>query len=192
MVISHTILKKLKRSIARKQRTFTGEELGLLVVEYLERSDRPPDDPVEGLVDRFQFPTNPHSTVDFFHEAVRKRPHLRLQTKRELEVTPEGAVVVKEIPVHGGEGPVPPSEARLMLAWNQCFVLISRGLLDRARRCAKEDCRKWFYARFRHAVFHHEACRVAVENANPEYRERRREHMRKIREQAARKKGKKS
>jgi hypothetical protein len=191
MPLSQTKLKKVEKAIARKQRTFTGEELGFSLVDYLERKDRPPDDPVEGLIGLFEFPTNPHAIREFSEEAVRKRKHLRLQTARVLEVTTEGTVAVKEVPIYAHDAPLQQPEAEVLRYWNKCYALIGRGLLDRVRRCAKGDCRKWFYARFRHAVFHDEECRLAVESANPEYKERRREHMRKIREQA-RKGGKKS
>jgi hypothetical protein len=184
MALSQEKLKKLKIAMARKQRTFTGQDLGSLIIGYLERKDRPPDDPVEHLVELSQ-PSllTPHVIADFFNETPRHKPELALETRRLAYVTEEGTVAVKEQAVNVG-GPVSPVIARQKLAWNQCAVLLSRGLLDRVRRCAKEDCRKLFYARFRHAVFHDEECRLAVESANPEYKERRREHMRKIREQA--------
>jgi hypothetical protein len=174
----------------RRSITFTGEEFGAMIVNYLNRKDRPVDDPIEKLVDLFQWPPNPHAIVDFSRDAVARRPHLRLQTERFLSVTPEGTVELRNEPIYTHKGPVSPIESDVMLAWNRCFISIERGLLDRVRRCKKEDCREWFFARYRHAMFHDKACRIAVENANPEYMERRREHLRKIREEGRKKGGK--
>jgi hypothetical protein len=69
----------------------------------------------------------------------------------------------------------------MLLAWNHAVLLWVRGLLDRIRICARARCGKLFFARFSHSEYHEDACRIAVEVANPEYKKNRREYMRKIR-----------
>jgi hypothetical protein len=184
----------MSSAISKKsnKRIFSGETHGGLVAEYLNQDDRPADDPVQELIERFQDPRlDPHEVVRFSREVVKKRPHLELKTLRVLKVNSVlRTVEVDEVPVVGdGEGPLRISAvaSQMMLAWNRCFILIHRRLLDRIRQC--KQCSKWFYGRFSHSAFHDDTCRVAFETTNPEYKERRREYARKVREQE--KKGRK-
>jgi hypothetical protein len=79
-------------------------------------------------------------------------------------------------------GPLPEKIALEMPEWNRALILLERKMLDRIRECKKPDCKKPFWARFSHSEYHSEACRLAVEAANPVWKERRRDHMRAQRE----------
>jgi hypothetical protein len=52
--------------------------------------------------------------------------------------------------------------------------LAQQGLLPRLRQCTYEKCRKWFFARFPHKLFHNVKCRDADFKENPVKREKRR------------------
>ena len=94
--------------------------------------------------------------------------------------TPEGTVAVTDSPVL--DGPIDEKLARQLIEWNRCLVLLKRQMLDRIRRCANPECRKRFWARFSHSEYHDEACRLEVEAANPLWKERRRDYMRRQRQ----------
>jgi hypothetical protein len=180
MSMSRSHIKKTK--LRKKLRTFTGEDLGTALIDYLERTDRPADDPVETLVDLHERLRSGEDTrdeiVDLINQSVRNRPEFC--TVPNASRTPEGTVKVEDVPALSG--PVHPVIARQMLEWNRAVVLLKRGMFDRIRRCAKQDCRKLFFARFSHSEYHDEACRLAVESQNPVWKERRRDYMRAVRE----------
>jgi hypothetical protein len=58
-------------------------------------------------------------------------------------------------------------------------ALGAQGVLWRVRRCRK--CQKWFYARFRHQNFCSARCQQTYFRSSPEWREHRREYMRRHR-----------
>jgi len=184
MLLSRTKAKTLKRRL----RTFTGEDLGTPLIAYLERTDRPTDDSVEKLVELMGRLRSGEDTrdemVDLINQTVKNRPELWMMPVASR--TPEGMVTVTDGPV--SSGPVPRMIATLLVEWNRALVLLKRGLLDRIRRCAKADCGKLFWARFSHSEYHADACRLAVEAANPEYKKNRREYMRRQRKAQKRKK----
>jgi hypothetical protein len=181
MTLSQYKNKKLKK-LRKKFRTFTGEALGRSVINYLNRTDRLADDAVERLIGLMQRLRSGEDTRDdmvtLIGDTVRDTP--RFWTMPVASRTPEGTVTVIDQPVL--DGPIHPMLAMQLLEWNRCLVLLKRNMLDRIRRCAKPDCRKLFWARFSHSQYHSEACRLAVEAENPDYKERRREYMREQRE----------
>lgn len=174
--------KKKHRKLKRRLRRFTGEDLGREVIAHLERTNRLADSPVEKLIDLQQRLRSGEDTRDemvaLINDTVRENPEwcpLPVASRAE-----DGTVTLADRA--SLRGTVPPEIAMEMMEWNRCLALLRGNMLDRVRRCAKPDCKKLFWARFSHAEYHDETCRIAVEAANPEYAERRRDYMREQRE----------
>ena len=187
MALSQEKQKKLKNKLGRSARTFTGEDLAGRVIAWLQDKDCPPDDPVRELREHADRPWDMHGAKDFIMATERK---WAFHFYRSVEIAPEGPKLKLQ---HVTNQPITPENSKRLLAWNDAVLLWSRGLLDRIRVCAREGCGKLFFARFSHSEYHEDACRLAVEVANPEYKQSRREYMRKQRQQAKKgKRGKKS
>lgn len=73
-------------------------------------------------------------------------------------------------------GTMVPTQA---MALFRLLDLAEQGLLSRVRRCANPKCRKWFFAKFPHALSHTAKCRDAAAKADVGRRERRRAYERK-------------
>jgi hypothetical protein len=56
------------------------------------------------------------------------------------------------------------------------------GKIHSIRRCAREDCRRWFFARYGHQRFHSGECQIAVLQADPVRKAQRAKHMRWLRQ----------
>jgi hypothetical protein len=182
--MSQKEVKKLKKQL----RTFTNEDLGSYVIDYLNRTNRLADSPTETLV-KFQQRLRAGEDVRdemarFINDTVRENPEWIPVPF--AGVTPEGTVTVGDrLPLRGQ---LPAIIALEIPEWNRAVNLLRRGMLDRIRECKKPDCKKLFWARFSHSEYHDESCRIAVEVANPLWKERRRKHMREQRQ--AERKGK--
>jgi hypothetical protein len=59
--------------------------------------------------------------------------------------------------------------------------LAERGLIHSIRRCAKGDCRRWFFAHYDHQRFDADKCRIAVLASDPARKEERKAYMRELR-----------
>jgi hypothetical protein len=187
MLISHAELKKMKAKLSRRQRTFTGEDLGTWVIQYLGRTDRLRDDPIEKLVElinRAHRSEDVRTEIEQLVTETNKAWNFRMVYETSRASGGGVTVALKGV----ADRPNSPAFNRALPEWNRCMVLLEQGLLDRLRYCA--HCNKLFYARFAHSEYHDDSCRVAVEVANPIYRERRAAYMRQQREKA-RKGGKK-
>ena len=176
MVISHNVGKSLARKLRRSARTFTGEDLAGPVIIWLKDKDCAPDDPVRQLLERSRRPWEVQDTIEFIKA---KELEWDFHYCREVTLTSEGPKLTLK---HVTNLPITPENSKRLLAWNDAVLLWSRGLLDRIRRCAREGCGELFFARFSHSQFHQDACRLATEVANPEYKKSRREYMRAQRE----------
>jgi len=75
-----------------------------------------------------------------------------------------------------GVPPVDPSEAQAIV---YLLNLANLGLVDRIRQC--KCCTTWFFAKFRHQLFCKTSCQQNVYTKTPEWRNHRREYMRKHR-----------
>jgi len=56
------------------------------------------------------------------------------------------------------------------------------GKIHSIRRCAREDCRRWFFARYDHQRFHSSECQIGALQADPIRKTRRAAHMRQLRQ----------
>ncbi len=59
--------------------------------------------------------------------------------------------------------------------------LAEAGLARSVRRCEKDDCQQFFFARFDHQKFHSDKCRTAALASDPGRREARRHYMKELR-----------
>jgi predicted RNA-binding Zn ribbon-like protein len=64
----------------------------------------------------------------------------------------------------------------------RALQLASRGLLSRVRKCERPGCGVWFFARFTHARFHNARCQQQVFRSDPDWKRKRREYMKELRQ----------
>jgi hypothetical protein len=67
------------------------------------------------------------------------------------------------------------------LALIKLLQLAEQGLLGRVRKCAKKECGRWFFARFQHQRFDKAKCQQETFRSDPEWKQKRAEHMRRLR-----------
>jgi hypothetical protein len=171
-----------KRHVLNRTRIFTGEDLATTVIPWVEKA--PEGDEVRRLVELSErmrsFEDVRDEMVDHIRDTVEKWGESFVWVASR---TPEGGVTVDQVHVTKRaaefETPEMKAQAEQELAWNNALLLLKRDMLHRIRHC--RQCGKLFFARFAHSEYHEEACRLAAEAANPEYKNRRREHMRKQR-----------
>jgi hypothetical protein len=72
------------------------------------------------------------------------------------------------------------SRAQALALYN-LLQLAEQGLLDRVRQCARQECRKWFFARFATQKFDDKECQLAAYHSDPQWKQYRREYMKKLR-----------
>jgi hypothetical protein len=63
------------------------------------------------------------------------------------------------------------------LALVKLLHLADRGLIGRVRKCARNQCGKWFFARFQHQRFHSERCQQETFKSDPEWKMQRAKYM---------------
>ena len=63
-------------------------------------------------------------------------------------------------------------------ALNDVRVLAEGGALWRIRRCALPSCKRAFYAKFPHHLFHDAKCKQKSKESSPEFKAHRRQYMR--------------
>src|SRR6185369_8168423 len=71
------------------------------------------------------------------------------------------------------------------LALVKLLHLADRGLIGRVRKCGRNHCGKWFFARFQHQRFHSERCQQETFKSDPEWKKQRAEYMKDLRHKEA-------
>jgi hypothetical protein len=186
--------RQTKRKLIRALATFNNEDLGLMVISYLNRTNRPAGDPVEKLVNLAEHLASRQDVVNALLEdaspvdvAQELADHINdTNTKWEFRTyaVPATNAYGKRIITERCEANYNKARPDQVLEWNRCLVLLRREMLDRIRHCQKQDCRKLFWARYAHGEYCSDACRLEDAANNPIYRERRAEHMRQYRKAA--------
>ncbi|HKN77109.1 MAG TPA: hypothetical protein VJW94_18170 [Candidatus Acidoferrum sp.] len=150
------------------------------IVEYLNGSDRPPDDPVERWIvleghhlREWTGESNYRDEIVKFLNDMFSRPGFGW---RRVATSIGNYYDIKS--QLNLERPLSPAEAKPIPAFNAALELFSLGLLDRIRRCAHEECSKWFYAKLAYQRFHSDECRSAALAADPGRKQRRAKYMR--------------
>lgn len=68
------------------------------------------------------------------------------------------------------------------LAMRELLDLAAAGMLDRMRRCDNAECGRWFYRRFSTQRFHKSSCAQETFRQDPEWKAKRREYMKDLRQ----------
>jgi hypothetical protein len=71
------------------------------------------------------------------------------------------------------------------LALIKLLHLADRGLIGRVRKCARNQCGKWFFAKFQHQRFHSTPCQQETFRSDPEWRRQRALYMKELRHKEA-------
>jgi hypothetical protein len=168
-----------QRSHVHASRSYWGEFDAGQVVDWLNSKTRPAGDPVEKLI-------RLNAQLPGFDSKMRPiERELRsffsaLVGKSKLAVAP----VLKDIaPNHWTVqwGPVGRMYSLQALAVIKLLHLADKGLLGRVRACGRKECGEWFYAKFAHQRFHSERCQQEAYRSDPEWKHRRAEDMKRLR-----------
>jgi hypothetical protein len=162
---------------------FIGEDEAGEIIEHLNKPKLKPADPVAVLVELARRYEAEGDEPEKFALGTKIVNHINASmTKHKLRR-------VEIHTFHGPEGfgtiPAPlgdPARAELSRRFHCAVDLHKQGLLGRIRRCAKADCRAWFFAVLPHQMFHSDACRTATTSTDPKFRERRMKYMRYMRQ----------
>lgn len=167
---------------------FRGQDLAELPLQWLNRTDRPEDDPIEQLV-RLELERSRESR-EFLPGSL---------GSMELDRTAQIILLVNQTQekwnpgqyraaVLDGQNWIVRFRLRAMspepmglLVLDKCLLLKEEGLLDRLRECARPGCGEWFFAKFDHQKCHSDDCRVAILSADEARKEERKKYMRRHR-----------
>jgi hypothetical protein len=158
-------------------RSYFGEFDAAPLIEWLNRRDRPSRDPVEKLI-------RLNAEVGDVHAMVLGRNPEQEIAALVRRYRAAVAPVVGVVNVGGWEIDwklVPNIHPSQGLALIKLLHLAERGLLERIRQCAWQDCHKWFFARFSHKVCCSGRCQQRHVRSTPEGKKKKREYMQRYR-----------
>ena len=163
-----------RRSSHVHARKYFGELDASLVVSWLNSKRRPPNDPVEKLIDfnrQLPIQVKEHQVETYLADIVRKTG---------FAVAP---VLVSAKPNRWRMkwNPVGTMDSEQYLALWKLLHLAEKGLIGKLKECAKKSCGRWFYARFKHQRFDSEKCQQETFKTNPEWRKKRARYMKQLR-----------
>jgi hypothetical protein len=157
-------------------KSYFGEQDAELVIAWLNSRRRPPNDPLAKLVEfnqQLPIQATEHQLRAYLADHVRRA---------KFAVAP---VLVDAAPDRWRidwrlVGNMNPEQG---LALVKLLHLADKGLIGRVRKCGKKTCGRWFYARFETQRFHTERCQQETFKTSPEWREQRREYMKRLRQE---------
>jgi hypothetical protein len=162
-------------------RSYFGEFETVPLLQWLNRKDRPTDDPVEKLI-RVSREYGGVRAVISGNDPAAKIEKIVSETVRKYKVGV--APVVDVVTLSSWDvkwqlvGRMDPSQG---LALIRLLHAASRGLVDRIRQCAWVQCRKWFFARFSHQECCSVRCQQQRVRSTEEWKKKKREYMRSLR-----------
>lgn len=174
-------MSKSKRQRHGHTRSYFGEFDALPLLDWLNRKDRPRNDPIEKLV-RLNAAVGDSRALVLGHDAAQE-----IQATTTALVRRSGlgtAPVVSAVTPSGWEvtwnlaGNMNPSQA---LAFIRLLHTASQGLLDRVRQCAWSECGKWFFARFSHKECCSGRCQQNRVRSTEEWKKSKRVYMQRLR-----------
>jgi hypothetical protein len=157
-------------------RSYFGELDAAVVVDWLNSKRKLPGDPIQKLLELNQelpIQATEHQIGAYLSTLVRRA---------KLAVAP---ILVEAAPDHWRiewklVGKMDPEQG---LALIRLLHLADKGLIGRVRKCGKEACGKWFYAKFEHQRFHSERCQQETFKTSPAWKKQRAEYMKRLRQE---------
>jgi hypothetical protein len=157
-------------------RSYFGDTDAAPVITWLNSNARPGGDRVEKLLEL-------NGQRDVLHAEQRIGSYLaRLVRATKLAVAP---VLISVTPTRWQidwrlVGRMGPAQG---LAVIKLLHLADKGLLAQIRKCARRECHVWFFARFRHQLFCSAKCQQQTFRADPAWKKKHAEDMRRLRHQ---------
>jgi hypothetical protein len=192
-----------------ERRTYFGESVAQALLEWLNSNARKESDPVEKIIlanaalvekrDQFAAAQEIRSIINSVQLRLiptwslplvespstgRKRLKIRGKATKNIPGRPVSKtdLVIDRSRWALNWDPVAKGMHRAQsLALYNLFQLAEQRLLDRVRKCARPDCGQWFFARFKHQRFHSEKCQLLVFRSDEQWKEHRRDYMRRLR-----------
>jgi hypothetical protein len=144
--------------------------------QWLSRKDRPAGDPIEKMVQlNSKLATPLRDVPSEIRSLVAK-----LVRKSKLAVAPVvGDVTTESWTVSWNlVGNMAPAQG---LALVKLLHLADKGLLMRVRKCAWQECLRWYFARFEHQEFCSTRCQQQAARSTHAWKEKRKDYMRRLR-----------
>ncbi|SRR6266571_1241686 len=157
-------------------RNYFGEFDAAVVVDWLNSKRKLPGDPIEKLVElNVQLPirATEHEIGAFLGRLVRRS---KFAVAPVLESAAPGLWRIDWKLV--GK-----MDSEQGLALRKLLHLAEMGLIGRVRKCAKEACGRWFYAKFEHQRFHSKRCQQETFKTSPAWKKQRAEYMKRLRQE---------
>jgi hypothetical protein len=158
------------------EREYWGELDAGPLCQWLNRKDRPAKEPIEKLVRLNSELGTPMRDVareiqSIVGALVRRfkvavAPVVRSVTTQSWEIS--WGLVGKMAPAQG-------------LALVKVLHLADKGLLMRVRKCAWQECGRWYFARFQHQEFCSGRCQQRAARSTQEWKDKRKAYMKRLR-----------
>jgi len=161
-------------------RSYWGEETAAVLLDWLNRPNRPRNDPVQRLVD-MQIKTDPSNPdprwkmVAFVNRTVRQW---------NLHLVPVASVAPDGWTADWRHNPTRNAHPLQLLAFVKALHLAEQRVFGRVRKCARPGCSKYYFARFVHQDFCSGKCQRLDLRSTQEWRAKRAEYMRRLRHDA--------
>ena len=157
-------------------RSYFGEMDASVVVDWLNSKRKLPEDPIEKLLElNLQLPiqATEHQIDAFLGKLVRRA---------KFAVAPVLASAAPDMWRIDWKL-VGRMDSEQGLALVKLLHLADRGLIGRVRKCAKEACGRWYYAKFEHQRFHSQRCQQETFKTSPAWKKQRAEYMKRLRQE---------
>jgi hypothetical protein len=157
-------------------KSYFGELDAAVVVNWLNSKRKLAGDPIEKLVELNQqlpIQATEHQIETFLGRLVRRA---KVAVAPVLKSAAPDYWQIEWKPV----GRMDPEQG---LALIRLLHMADKGLIGRVRKCAKEACGKWFYAKFEHQRFHSERCQQETFKTSPAWKKQRAEYMKRLRQE---------
>jgi len=155
-------------------RSYFGELGAAVVVDWLNSRRKLANDPIEKLLEfNSQLPLQAtEHQIDAYLSALVRRAKFAVAPVL-VNAAPDKWRIDWKL--------VGKMDAQQGLALTRLLHMADQGLIGRVRKCAKESCGRWFYAKFEHQRFHAKRCQQEKFKTSPEWQEQRREYMKQLR-----------
>lgn len=155
---------------------YWGELDAAPLTEWLNSKHRPAGDPIEKLV---RLNSELAAPLGEAAEEIRSIVSTLVRRSKLATAPVVGNIMPRRWEISWGlVGNMAPAQA---LALVKLIHLADKGLLGRVRKCEQRECGRWFFARFRHQLFDSAKCQQQTFRADPAWKQRHAEQMRRLR-----------